>query len=66
MSAEIRNYAQQLRRMVEEYYHRQLTLEDYRAQRKLLLDQLERESAGGTDAGEARRTSSLDPAATPS
>lgn len=56
MSVDIQKYSPQLRRLVEEYYHRQITMEDYRLQRKRMLDQLEMELAGNADTGEAQET----------
>ena len=53
-------YAQQLRRLIDEYYHQQLTFDDYRAQRKLIFDHIEKELAGGDNNREARKTTSLD------
>lgn len=60
MNPEIRKYAQQLRRLVEEYYHRQMTMDDYRMQRKRILDQLEAELGGSADSRDAQCAASPD------
>lgn len=65
MNVEIGKYALQLRRLVEEYYHQQMTMDDYRLQRKRILDQLEMELAADADTSAARRTPSLGPSTTP-
>jgi hypothetical protein len=53
-------YTLQLRRLIEDYYHQQLTVDEYRARRKLIFDAIERESAGGESSGEARKATSMD------
>lgn len=45
-------YSQQLRHLVDEYYHHQMPLETYRAQRKLIFDQIESEYAASTHTGD--------------
>lgn len=65
MSVEIGKYALPLRRLVEEYYHRQMSLDEYRLQRKRILDQLEMELAGNAGTPEARRTASPEPSMPP-
>lgn len=52
MSADMATYSQQLRQLVDEYYHQQMPLELYRAQRKLILDQIESEYAANTHTGD--------------
>lgn len=66
MSDDMIKYAQLLRRLIDEYYHQQITVDDYRAQRKLIFDQIEKESAGGNNSCEALKTASLDESTTPS
>ena len=46
MSNDMIKYAPQLRRLIDDYYHQQITVEDYKAQRKLIFDQIEKELAG--------------------
>lgn len=48
-------YSQQLRQLVDEYYHHQMPLETYRAQRKLILDQIESQYAASTNTGETQQ-----------
>lgn len=52
MSTDMTTYSQQLRQLVDEYYHQQMPLETYRAQRKLIFDQIESEYAANTHTGE--------------
>lgn len=55
MSDDMEKYSQQLRQLVDEYYHQQLTVEEYRAHRKLLFDEIEIQLVGSNpkdDAGE--------------
>ena len=47
MSDGMTMYSQQLRRLVDEYYHQQISVEDYRTQRQMIFDQIEMEQAGG-------------------
>ena len=56
MSTEMAIYSQQLRQLVDEYYHHQMPLETYRAQRKLIFDQIESEYAASTHTGESQQT----------
>lgn len=58
MSDDMTIYSQQLRRLVDEYYHQQITVEDYRAQRKIIFDQIEMEQTGGGNS-EAQKTDFL-------
>lgn len=60
------NYSQQLRRLIDEYYHQQISVDDYRAQRKLIFDQIEKEFAGGNIGSEAMQAASLDETTSPS
>jgi len=60
MSADMTTYSQQLRQLVDEYYHQQLPLETYRAQRKLILDQIESEYAASTHNDEGQKNLVLD------
>ncbi len=60
MSDDMTLYAQQLRWLVDEYYHQQITADDYRAQRKLIFDKIEMELAGGTIGSETQKTDSPD------
>ena len=39
----LERYSQQLRQMVDDYYHGQLTFPEYVAQRKAVLDRIEEE-----------------------
>ena len=55
MSDDMIKYAQQLRRLVEDYYYQQMTADDYRAQRKLIFDHIENELAGGYSGVEAEK-----------
>lgn len=48
-------FSQQLRQLVDEYYHHQMPLETYRAQRKLILDQIESQYAASTHNGETQQ-----------
>lgn len=52
MSEDMEKYSQQLRQLVEEYYQQQLSRADYRAQRKVLFDQIESEYAASPQTGE--------------
>lgn len=52
MSEDMSTYSQQLRQLVDEYYQHQMPLETYRAQRKLILDQIESQYAASTHSGE--------------
>lgn len=66
MSDDMIKYAQQLRRLVEDYYYQQLTADEYRAQRKLIFDHIENELAGGYSSGEAGQTATEGESAPPS
>lgn len=55
MSTDMTTYSQQLRQLVDEYYHHQMPLETYRAQRKLIFDQIESEYAASTQTGESQQ-----------
>lgn len=46
MRNDLKKYSEQLRQIVERYYYRQITLQDYRAQRKIVFDCIEREWIG--------------------
>lgn len=56
MNTDMTTYSQQLRQLVDEYYHQQMPLETYRAQRKLIFDQIESEYAASTHSGENPQT----------
>ena len=56
MSEDMSHYSQQLRQLVDDYYHQQIPLETYRAQRKLLFDQIEAEYTPSTHSGENQTT----------
>lgn len=56
MNDDMIKYAQQLRRLVEGYYFQQMTVEEYRAQRKEIFDRIENEFAGGYSSSEAGKT----------
>lgn len=43
MSNAMLKYSQQLRRLIDDYYHQQLSVDEYRAQRKLIFDQIDSE-----------------------
>jgi hypothetical protein len=47
MNTDIRKYSQQLQRLTNEHYQQLTSFEEYRAQRKMLLDQLEAEAMPG-------------------
>lgn len=66
MSDDMIKYSQPLRRLIEEYYHQQITVDDYRAQRTLIFDQIEKEFAGGNIGSEAMQPASLDESTSPS
>jgi hypothetical protein len=53
-------YAQQLKRLVDDYYHQQVTAEDYRAQRKSIFDHIEQDLAGDKPGVEPRITATED------
>lgn len=55
MNADMEKYSQQLRQLVDEYYHQQMPLDAYRAQRKLILDQIESEYAASTHNSEGQQ-----------
>lgn len=46
MSQVLEKYSQQLRQVVDDYYHNQMTLEEYRTQRNIILDSIENEVVG--------------------
>lgn len=46
MSSVLEKYSAQLRQVVDDYYHNQMTLSEYRAQRNIILDCIEIEIAG--------------------
>jgi hypothetical protein len=60
MSDDMIKYAQQLRRLIDDYYHQQLSPGDYRAQRKDIFDRIEKELAGGNVGSDPGRVVSLD------
>jgi hypothetical protein len=60
MSDGMQKYAQQLRWLVDDYYHRQITLDDYRAQRKVIFDRIEVEFASDNKGNEAARIAAPD------
>jgi hypothetical protein len=60
MSDDMTMYSQQLRWLVDEYYRQQITVDDYRAQRKMIFDQIEMALAGGNSNSEVSTTTSLD------
>lgn len=60
MSADMTTYSQQLRQLVDEYYHHQMPLETYRAQRKLIFDQIESEYAASTHNTEKQQIAEQD------
>ena len=66
MSDAMIKYAQQLRQLVNEYYHQQLTFDDYRAQRKIIFDHIEKELAGGNNGSELRQAALHDESTTSS
>jgi len=43
MSYSIDYFSRQLRELVDDYYHQQLTVIEYRQKRKMILDQLDSE-----------------------
>lgn len=59
MSEDMEKYSQQLRQLVEEYYQQQLSFEEYRAQRKLIFDQIESEYAASNQAGENQQSATM-------
>lgn len=60
MSDGMIKYAQQLRRLIDDYYHQQLAPDDYRAQRKDIFDHIEKELAGGHGGSDPGKVVSLD------
>jgi hypothetical protein len=60
MSDDLTMYSQQLRWLVDEYYRQQITVDEYRAQRKIIFDNIEMESAGGNSSGESLKADSPD------
>lgn len=60
MSDDMIKYSQQLRRLIDDYYHQQMTSDDYRAQRKLIFDDIEREFTGRNNNNETRTAATLD------
>ena len=66
MSDDMIKYAQQLRRLVEDYYYQQMTADEYRAQRKLILDHIENELAGGYSGVEAEKKATEGESTSPS
>lgn len=65
MSGEMKKYSLELRRLNGEYYHQQMTVDDYRALRKAIFDNLEMEFVRSYDSGDGRETSSLDASTSP-
>jgi hypothetical protein len=59
MSDDMRIYSQQLRQLVDEYYHQQISVDVYHAQRKLIFDKIEMEQAGDSGSSETRKKESL-------
>jgi hypothetical protein len=53
-------YAQQLRLLVDGYYHQELSMEDYRAQRKVIFDQIEKDFAANRPGAEQREMGGTD------
>jgi len=53
MSDDMTMYSQQLRWLVDEYYHQQITVDEYHAQRKIIFDKIEMESNGGSSSVDA-------------
>ena len=60
MSDDMIKYAQQLRRLTDDYFHQQLSLGEYRAQRKDIFDHIEKELAGGGVGSDSGKAVSLD------
>ena len=60
MSDDMTKYSQQLRQLVAEYYHQQMTVDAYRAQRKLILDEIEVQFVGINMRGDVQNTAPLD------
>ena len=60
MSTDMTIYSQQLRQLVDEYYHQQMPLETYRAQRKLIFDQIESEYAASMHTSENQHTEQVE------
>jgi hypothetical protein len=60
MSDDLTMYSQQLRWLVDEYYRQQITVDEYRAQRKIIFDNIEMESTGGNSNGESLKADSPD------
>ena len=54
MSSVLEKYSQQLRQVVDDYYHNQMTLSEYRAQRDVILDCIEMEVAGPSNEDAAK------------
>ncbi len=66
MSDDMIKYSQQLRRLIDEYYHQHITMDDYRAQRTLIFDHIEKEFTGGNIGSEALQPAALDESTSPS
>ena len=66
MNDDMIKYAQQLRRLVEDYYFQQMTAEEYRVQRKVIFDHIENEFAGGYSNSETGKTITEDKSTSPS
>lgn len=59
MRHDMDKYSQQLRQIVDDYFHGQLTLPEYVAQRKLVLDHIEDGLKSGSS-DEMQREGALD------
>ncbi|MFP5350916.1 MAG: hypothetical protein ACLGHO_13895 [Gammaproteobacteria bacterium] len=59
MRLDMEKYSQQLRQIVDDYFHGQLTLPEYVAQRKLVLDHIE-EGLKSSSGIEMQREDALD------
>ncbi len=60
MNDEMKRYSQELRRLNDEYYHQQMTVDDYRALRKALFDNIEMEFVRNDDGDRGHETTPLD------
>lgn len=60
MSEEMEKYSQQLRQLVDGYYHQQMSADAYHAQRKMILDQIENEFIVSTQSSDTPVNASLD------
>lgn len=59
MRNDMNRYSQQLRQIVDDYFHGQLTVQEYVAQRKIVLDRIEDGLTSGAS-DEAHREDVLD------